>query len=109
MDNLRFSWTDWLPWRDWRVVGVVDAADEVPTRLPPKAAILVGSFEYPKWLAFDCPCGQKHRIMVSLDPRNRPFWRLTGSSKLTLSPSIDAFRGKKRCHYVVKDGRIRWV
>ena len=109
MDTLKFSWMEWLPWRSWRIVGVVDAADEVPDRLPPKTAVFVGTPEHPKWLAFDCPCGKDHRIVVSLDPRTRPHWKLTSSSKLSLWPSVDAWRGARRCHYVVKDGRILWV
>lgn len=106
---MKFSWTEWLPWRKWRIVALVDAADEVPESLPPRVAVLVGSTEHPKWLAFDCPCGESHRIVVSLDPRNRPHWKLSNAQKLSLWPSIDAWRGKRRCHYVIKDGRVRWV
>lgn len=68
---MKFSWKEWLPWRKWRIGAVVDAADEVPERLPPKVAVLVGSTAHPKWLAFDCPCGEVHRIVVSLDLRHR--------------------------------------
>jgi hypothetical protein len=109
VDTLKFSWTEWLPWRKWRVAALVDAADEVPERLPPRVAVMVGSIEHPKWLAFDCPCGDSHRIIVSLDPRNRPHWKVSNAQSLSLRPSIDAWRGKRRCHYVIKDGRVRWV
>jgi hypothetical protein len=109
MDQLKFSWTEWLPWRAWRIIASVEAADEVPEKLPPRTAVLVGTFAKPKWLAFDCPCGQDHRIVVPLDPKNRPFWKVLAAQRLTLNPSVDAFQGKKRCHYIVSNGRVHWV
>lgn len=109
MDQIKFSWTDWLPWRAWRIVGTVEAADEVPDRLPPKTAILVGTHDNPKWLAFDCPCGESHRIVVALDPKIRPHWKVKSVQRLTLMPSVDALRNQKRCHYVISNGRIHWV
>lgn len=109
MAQIKFSWTDWLPWRRWRVGLVVEAADEVPDNLPPRVAVLVGTREKPKWIAFDCPCGEDHRIMVTLDPKNLPHWRLAKSEKLSLWPSIDAWRAKKRCHYIVQNGKIIWT
>lgn len=109
MDGLKFSWTHWLPWKPWRVAGIVDAADEIPERLPPKAAVLVGSAQNPKWLAFDCPCEENHRILIPLDTRRHPHWTVVADARLTLFPSIDAWRGSRRCHYIVKDGKIAWV
>lgn len=109
MAQIKFSWTEWLPWRRWRVGLVVEAADEVPDNLPPRVAVLVGTREKPKWIAFDCPCGEDHRIMVTLDPKNLPHWRLAKSEKLSLWPSIDAWRGKMRCHYIVQNGKIIWT
>ncbi|CAN7488942.1 DUF6527 family protein [Variovorax paradoxus] len=109
MDTLKFSWIEWLPWKGWRIAGAVEAADEIPERLPPKAAVLVGTRSHPKWIAFDCPCKENHRIVVSLDPRTHPHWTAMSGAKLSLLPSIDAWRGSRRCHYIVKDGRIRWV
>lgn len=103
------SWWDWLPWHPWRVVATVDAADDVPATLPRRGAVLVGTAAYPKWLAFDCPCRNGHRIMVSLDPRNKPNWRLLSTRRLTVSPSIDAWRGGSRCHYFIRDGRTVWA
>lgn len=109
MESLKFSWLEWLPWRSWRLVGTVEAADEVPMTLPPKGAVLVGTSTYPKWLAFDCPCRQNHRIMVTLDVHHKPHWDLLPGKRLTLSPSVDAWRGGKRCHYVIRNGRTLWV
>ncbi|MGJ7562312.1 DUF6527 family protein [Variovorax sp. GB1R11] len=60
-------------------------------------------------MAFDCPCKQSHRILVPLDRSKKPHWRFTGVEKVSLFPSVDAFRGKVRCHYVIRDGRTKWV
>lgn len=106
---MRFSWTEWLPWKRWRIGATVEAANDVPVRLPPRVAILVGSASRPKWIAFDCPCGKSHRIMVSLDPATKPHWRVLASDRLSLAPSIDAWRGRRRCHYVIRSGKIAWV
>lgn len=109
MEGLRFSWLEWLPWRAWRLVAVVEAADEIPDKLPPKGAVLVGSVRHPKWLAFDCPCRENHRIMVTLERLHKPHWKLMPGERLTLSPSVDAFRNGRRCHYVIRNGRTLWV
>jgi hypothetical protein len=105
----RLSWWDWIPARHWRIVARVDAADEIPDRLPGKTAVLVGSVEHPKWLAFDCPCKTGHRIMVTLDRAHRPHWTLYESKKLTIWPSIDYISPDRRCHYLIRGGKIQWV
>lgn len=103
-------WEWWIPFRPWRIVVVVDAADEIPARLPARAAVVVGSLARPKWIAFDCPCGRGHRIMVSLDSAHRPHWTIAPKGRrLTLSPSVDAHAGGKRCHYFIRLGRVEWV
>lgn len=109
MESLKFPWTEWLPWRRWRLVGTVDAADEVPLNLPPKGAVLVGSTSHPKWLAFDCPCNEGHRIMLTLERQHKPHWRLAANARLTLVPSVDALQKHKRCHYIIRDGKTHWV
>lgn len=106
----RSDW-DWLPWtrRTYRVSQVVDAADEVPERLPRNAAVVVGSLEHPKWIAFDCPCREQHRVLLNLDRRRRPAWLLRSTKPLTLYPSIDYQEPGKRCHYVIRKGRVLWI
>ena len=109
MGSLKFSWTQWIPFRPWRLAGLVDAADEVPDRLPSKAVVVVGSEDYPKWLAFDCPCGQNHRILIPLDKAKKPHWRVESHKRLSIFPSVDAMRAGVRCHYVIRNGRTKWV
>lgn len=98
-----------LPWRSFRLVGRVDAADEVPDRLPRKGIILVGPADEPTWAAFDCPCGRGHRLMVNLDRTRRPAWRLESVYPLSLRPSIDNITPQRRCHFFVSGGKITWA
>lgn len=71
--------------------------------------MIVGSPTRHKWLVFDCPCDRGHRVMVNLDPDNRPRWCLTSLTPLTLNPSVDEYSEVGRCHYIVRDGRVIWV
>ncbi len=108
---MRFPWTSWLPFQRWRVVGMVSSADEVPETLPRNGAVVVCDGGPPKWIVFDCPCRTGHRIMLNTDSHRRPVWRVDRESRdrLTLSPSVDARSANRRCHYIVRDGRIFWV
>src|SRR5260370_36751997 len=102
-------WRHWWPRRKWRVVVNVADADDIPNRLPRNGVALVGSAEAPKWLAFDCPCRAKHRIMVNLDHHRRPAWRVRMLTPLTVSPSFDYREDNRRCHFLLKGGHIQWV
>src|SRR4051812_5498462 len=92
-------WEWWIPFRRWRIVAIFDAADEIPAKLPARGAVLVGSFDRPKWIAFDCPCKSGHRIMVTLDPGHQPHWSIVTRKKLSISPSVDYHEKSRRCHY----------
>lgn len=108
---LKRSLGGWLPWtrHKYRVSLVVEAADEVPEHLPRYEAVVVGSLEYPKWIAFDCPCEERHRVMLNLDPRRRPTWSVRSAEPLTLNPSIDYQELGKRCHYIIRKGKVLWI
>lgn len=108
---VRIPWWEWVPvpWKRWRIVAVVAAADEIPTHLPHKSVVLVGSPQYLKWIAFDCPCGRGHRIMVTLDRAHAPRWTIHRGDPLTLSPSFDYRTPRQRCHFFIRDGKVLWV
>ena len=106
---MNLPWWQWLPFFSWRIVGVVESADEIPDRLPRNAAVLVGLPHQPKWVAFGCPCRSGHRIMLNTDRQRQPFWTTTTSKKLTLAPSVDYQGSDRRCHYIIRNGRVRWV
>lgn len=106
---MTLPWTTWLPRRRYFVAAEVEAADLIPDHLPRKAAIVVRSQGRPKWVAFDCPCQQRHRLLVNLDARRRPHWRLGDTRRLDLAPSINVANGGRRCHFWVRAGSIRWA
>src|SRR5213593_4188245 len=106
MAAMKLRWWEWWPWRRWRIVGEVDAADNIPTRLPRNAAVLVGTRQAPKWLSFDCPCRSGHRIVLNLDRSRWPHWRIGTGRRMTLSPSVDSSRPQGRCHYLITGGRV---
>lgn len=108
---MSFPWLQWLPFRTWKVVGTVDFADEIPEELPPKSAIVVASGKRQKWVVFDCPCKTGHRIMLNLDPVRKPTWKLEVARRgqFTIHPSIDFHGNDRRCHYFVRDGKVRWT
>lgn len=107
----KIRWWTWIrwPWRRWSIVLIVEAADEVPERLPWRGAVLVGTRAYPKWLAFDCPCGSGHRIVVTLDRGHKPHWKVTATKQLSVVPSIDYCGGGRRCHYFISNGKTVWA
>ena len=105
--------TDWwqslpLPWRNWRIVGYVCSADEVPEQLPDKGVVLVGAPETLSWAALDCPCRERHRLMVNLDKAWYPFWSIERQKPLSIRPSIADITLGRRCHFVIQNGRVRW-
>lgn len=108
-DVTRIRWWQWLPFFRWRIVAVVDAADNVPKRLPRNGAVLVGPRTRPKWIVFDCPCRGGHRVMLNTDRVRSPYWSTTIKGALTISPSVSYDHPARRCHYFVRNGRISWV
>ena len=110
MNKLLFWWQSLtLPWRRWRIVGTVAMADEIPDRLPDKGVILVTAQRGTTWAAFDCPCREGHRILVNLDRNRIPFWSIETLKPLTILPSIDDITPSRRCHFFLRNGRIKWT
>jgi len=102
------QWWEWLPRGRWNVVARVPEADDIPSTMPPKSAVLVASGEHVKWLAFDCPCRRGHRVLLNLDPAHWPSWRVYDQRGLTVWPSIDSRQHGYRCHFWLTHGRVVW-
>ena len=98
-----------IPWRAWRIVGQVGAGDEVPDRLPDRGVVLVGPPECSTWAVFDCPCRTGHRLMVNLDRARYPYWSVDSLNPLSIHPSIDDIGPERRCHFIVRGGKIKWA
>ena len=103
------AWRLRLPWRKWRGIAEVENADEIPDLIQGRGAIVVAEDGTKKWLVFDCPCKSGHRVMLNIDSRRRPMWKLASTTPLTVAPSVDVLRPERRCHYFVRQGRIEWV
>lgn len=101
----------WLPGRraTWRVVDRVASGADVPNRLPPRGAVLVRAFDVDRFLAFDCPCIEHHRLLLDLDTDHNPTWTVRIANPLTVWPSVDYRHNGERCHFVFRHGQVRWV
>ena len=78
---------------EWKIIQQVEAADEIPKVIPANGIVLAGPLKKPHWLAFDCPCGNRHRIMVNLDSRRRPCWAMRQTNPVSIYPSFDVITG----------------
>jgi Family of unknown function (DUF6527) len=104
-----FPWRTWLPHRRYHVAARVDAADLVPVRLPRKAMVVVEARGTPSWVAFDCPCRRRHRLLIRLAAGERLHWHLTQEQAPSLDPSVDSHEDGRRCHFWLTNGKVRWV
>ncbi len=93
-----------------RTATVAHALD-VPEQLVPGGAVLVARPGFQDWLAFDCPCGTGHRLLMTLSTTRRPHWKMTvgAHDSVTLTPSIDSYSDHGRCHFWLREGRVSWV
>ncbi len=47
--------------------------------------------------------------MVNLDRSRHPSWSVACLKPLSIRPSINYITPERRCHFVVRDGRISWA
>jgi len=106
---------DWWRRRGWTnsrypKLTYVSSRSQVPELPSRRAVVVVGSPERPKWAVFTCPCGHGHSIAVNLSPTRRPSWRLKEDADgPTLHPSVDSLTDERRCHFWLREGRVRWA
>ena len=105
---------DWWRRHQWsapriRKVRRYAETSALPDKLPRREIAVAGT--PPTWAAMECPCGTGHRLMVRIRPHARVnTWDLdTGGAGPTLHPSIDSVIDRKRCHFWLSSGRVRWV
>jgi len=103
------AWWQWIPRPKWRIVATVETARDIPDELPRKTVVVVADEKGPKWLAFDCPCSNAHRILLNLDTARAPYWTLAGDSEIDLTPSIDVRSSERRCHFIIREGKVDWI
>jgi hypothetical protein len=106
---------DWWRRRRWTNPRVDDLQwyerhSDLPLDLPRHELAAVGSPDKPKWFVLECPCGTGHRLQINGSPQHRPRWKLArGSRKPSLKPSVDFREPRRRCHFWLLEGRVRWV
>lgn len=69
----------------------------------------VSTQDKPKWVLFQCPCGCRDVITLSLQKTHRPHWSLSKSenNRPILYPSVWRDTGCLS-HFWIHDGRIYW-
>jgi hypothetical protein len=111
---VRARLTDW--WRRRRITAPrLDRIEryrsqaELPESLPRHQLAIVGTPQSPKWLVLECPCGSGHRLTVNLTGSRQPSWRVVDAETgPNVFPSIDFDGSERRCHFWIRDGRVRW-
>jgi alpha-D-ribose 1-methylphosphonate 5-phosphate C-P lyase len=93
----------------WKADVDATSVADVPTRIRTRHAVVVGSSIHSKWLVFDCPCRRGHRVVLNLDASHYPMWQITAEYPLTVRPSVDEVSRFGRCHYIIRDGLVKWV
>ncbi len=93
----------------------VDFTASERMRLPPRDQgeaeefIVVRDGGVSKWVTFRCPGGCGERIDLSLNPLQRPRWKVTMDwwRRPTVVPSIHQ-RNTCGCHFWIKKGNVDW-
>ncbi len=86
----------------------VRGRQELPTTLNPRSLYQLGAPA--KWAVFECPCGRGHLLELNLGHADRARWTISigRADNPSISPSVD-FKGDRRCHFWLRDGRVHWV
>lgn len=89
-------------------VVLVRGRSDLPVRLHPRRVYQLG--DPAKWAVLECPCGRGHVLELNLAHPGRAKWCVVSADGKapSLSPSID-FKGERRCHFWLREGRVRWV
>ena len=91
-----------------RLVTLASRSD-LPADMNPRRLYQLG--EPGKWAVMTCPCGRGHAIELNLMHAGRAQWRVdseSGGGAPSLRPSVDV-QAERRCHFWLRDGRVRWV
>jgi hypothetical protein len=96
-------------WRRFTIDARVASPLDLPRQLRRRGAIVIGSTQYEKWIAFECPCRRGHQVLLNLDASTHPVWRVRSRSPLTLTPSVDEHSSVGHCHYTITSGVVMWV
>jgi Family of unknown function (DUF6527) len=89
----------------------IQAVDKPPSNgdVQEKSLYFVSFKQRPKWALFQCPCGCKSIITLSLQKAHEPHWVLKNSRarRPSLNPSVWRDVGCLS-HFWIDDGRVYW-
>jgi hypothetical protein len=80
-----------------------------PEDVKPGMMVIVGDQGLQKWACFQCPGGCGEVIKLSLNPKQRPCWRVAidGLELPTVEPSVRQMNDC-RCHFWIREGNVEW-
>lgn len=87
------------------------SSERIPNR---NTIVLVNKNGLNLWAKFQCPCGCKEQIILSLSNQIKPSWKVSvnnveGKTKVTLYPSVDITGRKCQSHFFIENNKIIWV
>jgi len=107
-------WNSLVGWLDrtglWPVVYRGEHVDDLPDNLKRATVYIVGEDGYDWTAAMLCPGGCGKTLEMNLLPDAKPVWQVREQPNriVTLHPSIWMKTGCA-CHFVLRNGRVRWV
>ena len=108
--KIRFLWKQPCPDQPYySTVKFVNSKSLIPDDTG-RTVYIVGTKKIPKWVIFECPCGQKHQLNVPLMKSVSPHWTLiVKRGAATLSPSISVDNDPCTSHFWLRNNRIEWA
>ncbi len=81
-----------------------------PNQIKENIVYVVGGKDFTKWAYVKCPNGCGEIIMLSLNKKQFPAWKIKQDKigRATISPSINKLNGCKS-HFFIKKGRLIWA
>lgn len=111
MMKLWWGLRGWLDRRGfWWIVYRAEHVADLPDRLKQDRVYVIGEDGYDWSAAMLCPGGCGKTLEMNLLPDAKPVWRFSKDAGgiVSLHPSVWLKTGCA-CHFVLKQGRVRWV
>lgn len=85
------------------------SAAALPERLGRHVLAIAG--DPSAWAVMECPCGNGHRLKVRIRAQgDATVWTIDdGDGGPSLRPSVDFDSAERRCHFWLREGRVKWV
>jgi hypothetical protein len=110
---IRFFWQRLRQWLSPRpkpdLRAEIVATNPGREAIAPGRLLVVGGRGYQKWAYLRCPCGCGEVIMLSLNQKRRPRWRvmIDAQGLPTVEPSVRQTAGCYS-HFWIRRGKVEW-